>query len=194
MLRSDSSALARDCRKEIKDINARLLKLGRKDRDERRRLRADLRQLSKEERQRQQRAIGEVLGGAQVVCATLTGVGTRQLATLPPFDAVIIDEAAQALEPACWAALLRGRRAVLAGDHLQLPPTVTSEEAARRGLLTTLFERAHAQWGGTAAEMLTVQYRMNASIMDWASREMYEGKLQAAEAVAGHTLADIPGE
>lgn len=68
------------------------------------------------------------------------GVGTRQLSSLQ-FDVVVIDEAAQALEPACWAALLKGRRAVLAGDHLQLPPTVVSEEAARRGLARTLFER-----------------------------------------------------
>lgn len=56
---------------------------------------------------------------------------------------VVIDEAAQALEAACWAALLRAPRAVLAGDHLQLPPTVISEQAAARGLGRTLFERLH---------------------------------------------------
>lgn len=67
-------------------------------------------------------------------------MGVKQLERLQ-FDVVVIDEAAQALEPACWAALLKGRRAVLAGDHLQLPPTVLSEEAARRGLARTLFER-----------------------------------------------------
>lgn len=53
-----------------------------------------------------------------MICTTLTGVGTRQLSSLQ-FDVVVIDEAAQALEPACWAALLKGRKAVLAGDHLQ---------------------------------------------------------------------------
>ncbi len=57
------------------------------------------------------------------------------------FDVVVIDEAAQALEAACWAALLRAPRAVLAGDHLQLPPTVISDQAAARGLGRTLFER-----------------------------------------------------
>jgi len=191
VLRSDDSALAKDCRKEIKDLNARIIKLGRRDRAERTAIRKELRQLAKEERQRQQKAITAVLNNASVICATLTGVGSRQLENLPPFDVVVIDEAAQALEPACWAALLRGRRAILAGDHLQLPPTVTSEEAAKKGLSLTLFERAHSLWGGTAAVMLTVQYRMNVSIMNWSSEEMYGGKITAHTSVAGHTLQDL---
>lgn len=193
VLRSDDSSLAKDCRKEIKNINARLLKLGRKDRAERTALRKDLRQLAKEERQRQERAVASVLASAQVVCATLTGLGGRNFEQLPPFDMVVIDEAAQALEPACWAALLRGRKAVLAGDHLQLPPTVTSEEAARRGLLLTLFERCHAAWGELASTMLTTQYRMHADIMQWSSDEMYGGKLRAHDSVAEHSLQGLPG-
>lgn len=192
VLRSDDSALAKDCRKEIKDLNTRLLKLGRKDRAERTGIRRDLRRLAKEERQRQERAVAAVLSSASVICATLTGVGTRQLERLPPFDVVVIDEAAQALEPACWAALLRGRRAVLAGDHLQLPPTVTSEVAAKRGLGVTLFERAHALWGHSAAVMLNVQYRMNKSIMTWSSDELYDGRITAHASVAEHGLAELP--
>ncbi|KAI7837886.1 hypothetical protein COHA_008373 [Chlorella ohadii] len=170
VLQSDNSALAKDCRKEMKALNTRLLKLvSRKDRDERRAVRSELRQLAKEERKRQEKAVEEVLGGAQVVCTTLTGVGQRQLERLQ-FDVVVIDEAAQAVEPACWAALLKGRKAVLAGDHLQLPPTVISDEAARSGLSRTLFERLQDLWGEAASEMLTVQYRMNSSIMDWSSQ------------------------
>ena len=192
VLRSDDSALARDCRKEIKDLNTRLLKLGRKDRAERTGIRRDLRRLAKEERQRQERAVAAVLSNANVICCTLTGVGTRHLEKLPPFDVVIIDEAAQALEPACWAALLRGRRAILAGDHLQLPPTVTSEAAAKKGLGVTLFERAHSLWGSSAAVMLNVQYRMNKSIMTWSSEELYGGKIKAHESVADHDLTALP--
>ncbi len=191
VLRSDDSALAKDCRKEIKDLNARILKLGRRDRAERTSIRKELRRLGKEEKQRQQKAINAVLNNASVICATLTGVGSRQLEKLPPFDVVVIDEAAQALEPACWAAILRGRKAILAGDHLQLPPTVTSEEAAKKGLSITLFERAHTLWGSTAAVMLNVQYRMNESIMNWSSEEMYNGKITAHDSVAGHTLHDL---
>ncbi len=67
----------------------------------------------------------------QVVCATLTGVLHPHLEQ-HAFDVAVIDEAAQALEAACWAALLKAPRAVLAGDHLQLPPTVLSDEAARQ--------------------------------------------------------------
>lgn len=67
----------------------------------------------------------------QVVCATLTGVLHRHLEQ-HAFDVAVIDEAAQALEAASWAALLKAPRAVLAGDHLQLPPTVISDEAARQ--------------------------------------------------------------
>ncbi|PRW39069.1 DNA-binding SMUBP-2 isoform B [Chlorella sorokiniana] len=205
VLESDNSALAKDCRKEMKALNTRLLKLvNRKDRDERRAVRSELRQLAKEERKRQEKAVEEVLSGAQekaveevlsgaqVVCTTLTGVGQRQLERLQ-FDVVVIDEAAQALEPACWAALLKGRKAVLAGDHLQLPPTVISQAAARSGLSRTLFERLQDLWGEAASEMLTVQYRMNSAIMDWSSQELYGGRLSAHASVAQHTMAGVPG-
>eukprot|EP00198_Chlamydomonas_reinhardtii_P001007 XP_001690342.1 predicted protein [Chlamydomonas reinhardtii] len=190
VLRSDNSALARDCRAEIKSINARLLKLGPRDRAERRELRGDLRRLGKEERQRQEAAVAEVIKGAQVVCCTLTGVSHRQL-DKELFDVAVVDEAAQALEAATWGALLRARRAVLAGDHLQLPPTVVSDEAARLGLARTLFERLQTSVP-TASAMLTVQYRMNKAIMQWSSDELYHGKLTAHPSVAEHTLRDMP--
>ena len=191
VLASDDSALAKDCRKEIKDINRRLMKLTRRDRVERQQLRRELRLLAKEEKQRQERALKNVLASANVVCATLTGVGVRHIADLPPFDLVVIDEAAQALEPACWAAILRGNRALLAGDHLQLPPTVTSEEAAQKGLLMTLFERTHSMYENEISTMLTQQYRMNKAIMSWSSNELYQGKLQAHHSVANHKLGDL---
>ncbi|GFH15464.1 R3H domain-containing protein, partial [Haematococcus lacustris] len=108
------------------------------------------------------------------------------------FDLVIIDEAAQAMEAACWAGLLKAPRAVLAGDHLQLPPTVISEQAAREGLACTLFERLQGQYGEACCSMLTVQYRMHTSIMTWSSDALYEGRVTAHESVAGHTLADLP--
>ncbi|KAG2432839.1 hypothetical protein HXX76_008572 [Chlamydomonas incerta] len=190
VLRSDNSALARDCRAEIKSINARLLKLGPRDRAERRELRGDLRRLGKEERQRQEAAVAEVIKGGQVVCCTLTGVSHRQL-DRELFDVAVVDEAAQALEAATWGALLRARRAVLAGDHLQLPPTVVSDEAARLGLARTLFERLQTSVP-TASAMLTVQYRMNQAIMQWSSDELYHGKLTAHPSVAEHTLGDMP--
>lgn len=191
VLASDNSALAKDCRHEMKSLNAKLFKLGRGSGAQRRAIRTELRLLAKEERRRQERAIQEVLSDARVVCCTLTGVGTSCLRKVRDFDVVVIDEAAQAVEPACWSALLRGRKAVLAGDHLQLPPTVLSAAAASGGLSRTLFERLQDLWGASVSEMLTVQYRMNSAIGDWSSREFYKGRLQAHHSVAEHTLRDI---
>lgn len=94
---------------------------------QRRQLNGELRQLKKEERQRQAKAVDEVLSGAQVVASTLTGLQSRSISR-QRFDVCVIDEAAQALEVACWGGLLRARKCVLAGDHLQLPPTVLSPE------------------------------------------------------------------
>lgn len=70
---------------------------------------------------------------------------------------MVIDEAAQALEAASWGALLKGRRGVLAGDHLQLPPTIISDAAAKQGLGRTLFERLKEMYGDAISEMLSVQ-------------------------------------
>ena len=190
VLCSDSSRLAADCRAEAKQLNRRLLKLGRRDYAERREIRGELRRLAREERQRQGRAVAEVLARAHVVCCTLTGVHGAALRGLE-FDAAYVDEAAQALEVATWGALLRARRAVLAGDHLQLPATVLSEDAARRGLGVSLFERLHRRYGEAAAQMLSVQYRMHAAIMAWSSDALYGGRLEAHDSVAAHTLAEL---
>jgi ATP-dependent RNA/DNA helicase IGHMBP2 len=193
VLHSDQSKLARECREEIKQLNRRILKLtSRKDRDERRLLRQDIRYLSREERKRQRTAVDRCLAQCQVLACTLTGAASFQVSRLPYFDVVVIDEAAQSTEPSCWSAMLRGKRCVLGGDHLQLPPTIISSAAAREGLSVTLFERLHALHGSTIGQMLVKQYRMNEKIMTWSSEEMYGGRLVAAEAVAALTLKDLP--
>ena len=219
--RADSSALAADVRKEMKSLSSRLLKLGPRDRAERRDVRRHLNQLGREERARNTAAVKEVLSAAQVIGCTLTGALSRTLENASrdkPFDVVVIDEAAQALETACWGALLKGKRAVLAGDHLQLPPTVVCDAAERGGLGRTLFERAH-EMHPQLARMLTVQYRVRARVMDtaaclradasalfiallqmhgniadWASGELYDNRLTAPTSVAARTLAGLaPG-
>ncbi|GLT96111.1 hypothetical protein SLE2022_137570 [Rubroshorea leprosula] len=123
VLRGDNSFLANDIRKEIKALNGKLLKT--KDRNTRRDIQKELRNLSKEEWKRQQLAVTDVIKGADVVLTTLTGAFSRKLEN-SSFNLVIFDEAAQALEIACWIALLKGSRCILAGDHLQLPPTIQS--------------------------------------------------------------------
>ena len=166
VLHSDQSQLARECREEVKQLTRRLLKLtSRKDREERRNVRQEIRYLNREEKKRQRAAVDRCLEQSQVVACTLSGAASFQISRLPLFDVVVIDEAAQSTEPSCWSALLRGRRCVLGGDHLQLPPTILSEAAARKGLSVTLFERLHAMHGPTIGHMLVTQYRMNEKIM-----------------------------
>ncbi|KAJ6363381.1 hypothetical protein OIU78_003537 [Salix suchowensis] len=190
VLRGDNSALANDIRKEMKALNGKLLKT--KDKSTRRDIQKELRILSKEEHKRQQLAVKDVIKNADVVLTTLTGAFSYKLNTTS-FDLVIIDEAAQALEITCWLALLKGSRCILAGDHLQLPPTIQSVEAEKKGLGRTLFERLTDLYGDEVTSMLTVQYRMHELIMNWSSKELYNSKIKAHPSVAAHTLFDLEG-
>lgn len=188
VLRADNSSLAGDIRKEMKVLNSKLLKA--KDRNTKRDIRKELKTLAKEERKRQQLAVTDVLKNADVVLTTLTGASSKKLNGIT-FDLVVIDEAAQALEVACWIALLKGPRCILAGDHLQLPPTIQSVEAEKKGMGKTLFERLTEAYGEEITSMLTVQYRMHEHIMSWSSKELYNNKIKAHSSVAGHMLYDL---
>lgn len=188
VLKGDNSGLANDIRKEMKALNGKLLKA--KDKNTRREIQKELRTLGKEERKRQQLAVSDVIKNADVILTTLTGALTRKLDNTT-FDLVIIDEGAQALEVACWIALLKGSRCILAGDHLQLPPTIQSAEAERKGLGITLFERLADLYGDEIKSMLTVQYRMHELIMNWSSEELYDNKITAHSSVASHMLFDL---
>ena len=126
---------------------------------------------------------------ASVVSCTLIGSAYR-LMERHRFGTLFIDEAAQALEPACWAAILKADRVVMGGDHQQLPPTVKSLEAARGGLADTLMQKVAALWP-RAVSLLTVQYRMNNDIMAFPSQWFYDGRLQAAPEVATRTVSPL---
>ena len=125
---------------------------------------------------------------SRVVACTLTGAA-NQLLTGQHFHTLFIDEAAQALEAACWIALQRADRVIFAGDHQQLPPTVKCPEALRGGLGCTLMERvAHAK--PDVVRLLTVQYRMNEALMRFSSEWFYHGRLEAAPEVRHRSLLD----
>ncbi|MEM6265394.1 MAG: AAA domain-containing protein, partial [Bacteroidota bacterium] len=96
----------------------------------------------------------------------------------------------QALGPSCWIAISRANRVIFAGDHQQLPPTVKSFEAEKRGLGKTLFEELIQN--PRTSSMLTVQYRMHQQIMEFSSRKFYHGKLEAAHEVAYRSLPYDP--
>jgi ATP-dependent RNA/DNA helicase IGHMBP2 len=150
------------------------------------------RKLSAESRHKMKEARGRMVRRCKVVCATAAGTDARLLGD-NHYDWVILDEATQAPDPIALAALQRGSRAILAGDPKQLPPTVTDPKVAREGLGTTLFERLAARWEGEATRMLTLQYRMHETLMHFPSESMYEGRLEAAEAVRAHRLEELPG-
>ncbi|MFB6116061.1 MAG: IGHMBP2 family helicase [Candidatus Nanosalina sp.] len=131
-------------------------------------------------------AVSEVLEEAEVVCSTNSSSGS-ELMEGRVFDTVVIDEATQATEPSCLIPLTHGKKAVMAGDHRQLPPTVKSGEEE---LKHTLFEKLAEKYP-EAKKMLEKQYRMNTEIMKFSKQEFYDGKLKAAEQVKNHTLEDL---
>lgn len=193
----DALVEAHSDRKVLRDlqraIDVQQRKVARAARMERAQARAELRRLRGDLRGQEDATIAALLEWAQVVLATTTGAADPLLGARP-FDLVVLDEAAQAIEAACWIPIQRGRRVVLAGDHLQLPPTILSDTAAARGLARTLFARlAQAPYGEEVTRMLTEQYRMHESIMRWSSDALYGGRLRAAASVAAHRLCDLDG-
>lgn len=128
---------------------------------------------------------------AQVVLSTHGGITDHILRG--EFDWVVLDEASQATEPLSWIALLKGKKAVLAGDANQLPPTLHSREAAADGLGTTLFERLQGVLPASLQTLLRVQYRMHESVMGFSSRQFYKGRLIADESVKGHLASELEG-
>jgi superfamily I DNA and/or RNA helicase len=155
-------------------------------------MRAEARELIADARRIESKIAEHLLDSATVVCATLTGVDSQVLGERT-FDLVVIDEAAQAIEPACWIPLLRAGRVVLAGDHCQLPPTIISKAAARDGLSISLMERLLSDLGGGISRRLTTQYRMHESIMGFSSEAFYESSLIADSSVKEHLLHDLSG-
>lgn len=151
-----------------------------------------LKQLGKAMKKKERETVKEVLSSAQVVLATNIGAADPLIRSLNSFDLVIIDEAAQAIEPSCWIPILQGKRCILAGDKCQLAPVILSRKALEGGLGDSLLERAQALHGGVLQTKLTTQYRMNDAIASWASKEMYEGLLESSASVASHLLADSP--
>lgn len=130
----------------------------------------------------------ELFGQARVIACTLVGAANRLLDGMK-FATLFIDEAAQALEPACWIAIRRASRVIFAGDHCQLPPTVKSFEAARGGLSVTLMERIVAQ-KPEVVTMLKMQYRMNEQIMKFSSNWFYGGMVESAPLVKHRGILD----
>ncbi len=160
-------------------------RFGPSERMERYRLMQEARELSSWANQLEDRLIDEILSTADVIACTLVGAAHPVLERYK-FRTVVIDEAAQALEPACWIPIIKASKVVMAGDPFQLPPTVKSLEARKGGLGVTLIEKAIQRFD--LVELLNVQYRMNRHIMYFSNRQFYNLNLKAHESVADVTL------
>ena len=165
---------------------------GREEYQERKDLYREAGELSAWANQLEDRLIQQILDGAQVICSTLVGA-SHPVLEKRHFPTVVIDEAAQALEPATWIPIIRASRVIMAGDPFQLPPTVKSNEAQRKGFNISLIEKGVERLPD--ANLLRTQYRMNASIMGFSNAYFYDNRLHAAEEVADWTLdieANLP--
>ena len=131
----------------------------------------------------------ELFGEARVIASTLVGSANRLLDG-HKFGTLFIDEAAQALEAACWIPMRRVSRVVLAGDHCQLPPTVKSIAALKAGLGKTLMEHI-VEKHPEAVTLLKIQYRMNDDIMRFSSNYFYNGEVESAPEVKYRSILDL---
>jgi ATP-dependent RNA/DNA helicase IGHMBP2 len=163
---------------------------GKSERDQRKALFDAAHQLIKEVDKTEQFITEDLISKAQVITATLVGANHYTIRNVK-FHTVVIDEAGQALEPACWIPISKAQKVILAGDHLQLPPTIKSYQAGKDGLSTTLLEKC-ATLHPEAVVLLEEQYRMNDAIMGFSSKEFYDNRLKAHPSVAHQLL--FPGD
>lgn len=165
---------------------------GRAEREQRKALFNEAHNMMREVAKAEEFIIDDIVSKAQVITATLAGSNHWTIKNLK-FQTVIIDEAGQALEPACWIPVMKAQKVIFAGDHQQLPPTIKSDVAARGGLSTTLMEKCVTLYP-EAVVLLEEQYRMNSLIMGFSSREFYGNALKAHPTVANRLLfeGDLP--
>ncbi len=160
-------------------------KYNRVQQAERRAYLKEAKELSSWATQLEERLLDQILTSAQVITCTLVGSVHPMLSGLK-FRTVVIDEAAQALEPATWIPITRASRVVLAGDPFQLPPTIKSKEAKKGGFDVTLIEKSLLRL--PSVNFLDTQYRMNEQIMQFSNQRFYDGILKADESVKTHRL------
>jgi len=178
--------------KQIKELKKRAVEMrkmggkyrrsfGKEEAEQRRLLFQEAKNLMKEARELEEYITQRIISGAQVVAATLIGA-SHSLLQKVTFDVVVIDECGQALEPACWVAIQKANKVIVAGDPFQLPPTIKSKDAEKAGLSITLLDRLMKL--EPAVVMLDTQYRMHEQIMEFSNARFYRGQLKAYEEVA----------
>ena len=173
-------------RKAVREISSRLGKMKREDKES---ARNRLGKLRSRATALEIKINTELFDEAHVVACTLVG-SAKQVLSHRKFNSLFIDEASQALEAACWIAIRKANRVILAGDHHQLPPTIKCYEAARAGLDHTLMQKI-AERKPECVSLLTIQYRMNETIMGFSSHWFYQDMLQAAPEVKDRLISSL---
>ncbi|RDC58618.1 DUF2075 domain-containing protein [Pedobacter chinensis] len=159
---------------------------GKAERDQRKALFEEAHKIGREVEKTEQYIMDNLFNKAQIITATLVGANHYTVRNLK-YNTIVIDEAGQALEPACWIPILKAQKVILAGDHFQLSPTIKSNEAGRNGLSNTLLEKS-VSLHPESVVLLNEQYRMHKDIMGYSSKVFYENKLLADASVANRTL------
>ena len=190
---NQNTKFAKEVKRDIEKVKKELSKLTYKDKERKYELRGELKQLREDIKGNYKTTVFDIYRKSNVILSTCVGSGETFLSMMDPFDYVVIDECAQATEALCWIPILKGTKLILAGDHLQLPPTIKSKEA-EYVLSYTLFDRMMKVYGDKCCRMLNTQYRMNENIMNFSSKELYDSKLLADESVKSHTVNDLIDE
>jgi superfamily I DNA and/or RNA helicase len=176
------------CKAKIKQLYAEYSKISSKSKSKRYEINSQIREYKHHVSFLEMNIKSTIFRNSQVVAATMIGASFKVLADIS-FSTIFIDEAAQALEPACWVPIAKASRVIFAGDHQQLPPTIKSYEAAQAGLSNTLFEKI-IERNPECSTLLTTQYRMHETIMNFSSQWFYAGRLVASPTVKNRMLID----
>ncbi|MBW0434681.1 AAA family ATPase [Leptospira yasudae] len=172
--------LLSEYRRDVIEISKQAKKFkrnfGEKEREERKNLFAEVKELKKTIRSMEKGLVDSLISSHSVIVSTPVA-SAKTVLEGRSFDFCVLDESSQALEPAAWIPILKSDRVILAGDHKQLPPTLFSE---KNSLELTLFEKAAERLETSGRVfLLDTQYRMKDEIAAFPSREFYGNKLRS---------------
>ncbi|GMH57900.1 hypothetical protein TrST_g5901 [Triparma strigata] len=185
----DGTAIVNDVKKEMED-NLRILQSSKSKFKDKNKSWQDMKHLRKELKQRQNKISQQIIGNCDVILATNVGASSRLLKDVK-FDVTIIDEVAQSIEAECYIPILKSPKLILAGDHKQLPPYVSSNNPKASQLSVTLFERLMSLYECVVlkiSRMLDTQYRMNEKINKCMSKLMYGSKVKSGSENRDRTI------
>lgn len=194
--KSPNVKFVKDVKREIKKVEKELSRVDWRDKEKKNNLKKQLFTLRDDIKGSYRNTVVDIHSKSKVTLATCVGAAdfflneSLRKSSQGVFDLVVIDECAQSTEATCWISILNTKKIVLAGDHLQLAPTIKSNQAMKE-LGFTLFDRMVKLYGRKVSKLLNTQYRMNKAIMEFSSNELYERKLIADKSVENHKLTDL---